>query len=53
MFDGLIRRELKVRLFLRTKRKVELTQAGALFLPPALETLRQAELALRANGTAQ
>src|SRR3546814_15969527 len=35
-----------VRLFRRTKRKVELTQAGALFLPQALDTLRQAELAL-------
>ena len=40
-----LEQELKVSLFRRSKRKVELTQAGALFLPRPLETLRQAELA--------
>jgi DNA-binding transcriptional LysR family regulator len=39
-----LEQELKIRLFRRTKRRVELTQAGELFLPRALETLRQAEL---------
>jgi len=38
--------ELKVRLFKRSKRKVALTQAGEHFLPQALKTLRQAELAV-------
>lgn len=37
--------ELKVRLFHRADRKVQLTQAGALFLPQARETLMQAERA--------
>ena len=44
----LIRRledELKTRLFLRTKRKVELTQVGALFYPEAVKILNQLELA--------
>lgn len=37
--------ELKVRLFHRGDRKVQLTQAGALFLPQARETLMQSERA--------
>jgi DNA-binding transcriptional LysR family regulator len=37
--------ELNVRLFHRADRKVQLTQAGALFLPQARETLMQAERA--------
>lgn len=40
-----LEQELKVSLFRRTKRKVEITQAGALFLPQAIEALRQADLA--------
>jgi DNA-binding transcriptional LysR family regulator len=38
--------KLKVRLFLRTKRKVELTQAGALFFSEAVKILKQADLAV-------
>jgi DNA-binding transcriptional LysR family regulator len=37
--------ELGVHLFERTKRKVELTQVGALFLPEALKLLKQLEVA--------
>ena len=37
--------ELKVRLFSRAERNVQLTDAGALFLPHARETLMQAERA--------
>ena len=40
-----LEQELKVSLFKRTKRRVELTEAGALFLPRAVEALKQTELA--------
>src|SRR5262245_37118153 len=40
-----LEQELNVHLFQRTKRKVELTQVGALFLPEALKILKQVELA--------
>lgn len=39
--------ELNARLFHRADRKVQLTEAGALFLPQARETLMQAERAMR------
>ena len=35
-----LEQELKVRLLRRTKRKVDLTEAGALIMPQAIETLR-------------
>ena len=37
--------ELGARLFIRTQRKVELTQAGEIFMKEAIETLYHAELA--------
>lgn len=39
--------ELGARLFERTSRRVRLTEAGSLFLPEALATLRQADYAMQ------
>lgn len=45
--------ELDVRLFERTSRRVQLTEAGRLFLPEARETLAQAERATQVARRAQ